>query len=131
MDARKNNVSLPWSTYWLLFFFWLIAVPVYIFYSRKGIRKLKAFACFILYVIFLYSFPFICLYYLPSLAYYAHDSGLHKIALWLYSRDIYFYDDAWAYYNRACLYQEMGMESESEKDYKKAKKLDPSLFENE
>lgn len=132
IDAKDRGFRLPWSTYWLFFLFWPVAVPIYLFVSRKGKWKLTALAYIASYLILCVLTLMVAVITLPWSAYYVHDHGEYKLAIRLYSSLISEDDnDAWAHCNRGRAYEAIGLESEAEKDYQIARTLDPTLFENE
>lgn len=132
LDAKERESRLPWSIYWLIYIFWPIAVPIYLFVSRKGWKKLYLFG-------YISSYFFICIVgfcigwlSLPWVAHYAHDKGEYNLAIRLYSSLIDLDpNDAWGYYNRGNAFYAIGFTSESKQDHEIARQLDPSLFENE
>ena len=130
-DAKEKKYRLPWSTYWLIFLFWPVAVPIYLFSSNKGNKKWIACGYIIAYFFLCTISIFISIITLPSAAYYAHYCGEYRIAIKLYSTLInQDKKDAWAYYYRGNAYDAIGLTVEGKHDHAMDRSLDASLFEH-
>ncbi len=55
IDSIVRGRQLPWSVRWLIFFFWIVAVPIYLFWSRG----LRATHWILLYIIGLFAASYI------------------------------------------------------------------------